>query len=534
MHSIEHLIILIDDVAFGDVAYGDDLILPIKQYSCHLKALYKKWKPDPKWSFTTTPSKVYVDLAVVKKNKSFSDSFSKSTIHGTADDIFRHKEPLSLEELCRIEYGNAMLIEGAPGIGKSVLAFEICSRWAKGEALEKYPLLLLLRLRDKFIQNCKSTRELLGCFLKVQDWRDSAVQDIINKSGKGLIVIFEGFDELPEDLTQPDSVFLKISEELPLTSLIYTSRPSAKHTLRQEISFSRHIEVIGFKSESISQYIQWFFENNPKCIATLNQYLDESPKVRDCLYIPINLVIICSILQQYIMNKEQVPFKGIITSTKLYEAMIKMLLYRHIKSQNSKKLVIIDLHDLPDSYQEDFSFLCEMAYIGLRKRATELLFYLDSDIETFGMMQKEIQVYPGTGDVIAYSFLHLTIQEFFAAYHISQMPKAEIELIFNKYRNVAKFSTMLCFLSGLTELQMITPQVDDDLHNMTLFRCLYESGNEFLTKKLFDDKDKCYKVCRLLPIPSPQDMFILGKCIALSSCKWRLSFTLRALTFDLC
>ncbi|XP_019856353.1 PREDICTED: NACHT, LRR and PYD domains-containing protein 3-like isoform X2 [Amphimedon queenslandica] len=514
-----------------DTTNSDDLILPVKQYSRHLKALYKKEKPDPKWSFTTTPSKVYVDLAVVNK-KSCSDSFSKSTIRGTADDIFLHKEPFSLEELCRIEYGEAVLIEGAPGIGKSMLAFEICSRWIKGEALKKYPLLLLLRLRDKFIQNCKTVKDLLGCFLKEQSWKEEAVQHIFDKSGEGLIVILEGFDELPEDLTQASSVFLQISEELPFTSLIYTSRPSAKHSLKQEISFSRHIEVLGFTGKSINEYIQLFFENDNECIATLNQHLDESPKVRSCLYIPVHLVIICSIFQQYIMNKEQVPFKGIVTSTKLYEAMIKMLLYRHIKSKNPAQLVSIDLNDLPDSYQKDFSFLCEMAYIGFRKRATDLIFYLDSHIETLGMMQKEVQVYPGTGDVIAYSFLHPTIQEFLAAYHIFRMPKDEIEDIFNRLKNVMKFSTMLCFLSGLTELQSITPSVDNHLYSMTLFRCLYESGNHSLIASLFSEKDKVYKVRRLLPRPSPQDMFILGKCIALSSCQWGLSFTLRGITFE--
>ena len=496
-----------------------------------MKSCYKKEKPDQKWSLENVPSKLYINLAVVCKNDDYRDPFSNSTIHGTNDDIFCHKESLSLEELCRIEYGEAILIEGAPGIGKSMLAFEICSRWVKGEALKKYPLLLLLRLRDKFIQKCETVRKLLGCFLKEQSWKDAAVQDIYDNGGEGLIIILEGFDELPEHLTKRGSVFFQFSNDLPGASLVFTSRPSAKHYLKLGIEFERHVEVIGFTHENVDEYIQKFCKGNSEHITTFNQYLDESPKVRDCLYIPINLVIICSIFQQYIMNKEQVPLKGIVTSTKLYEAMIKMLLYRHMKSQ-TQELVSVDLHNLPHLIKEEFTSLCHMAYHGLKSRATELLFYAHEDFESLGIMQKEVQVYPGTGDVIAYSFLHLTIQEFLAAYHISQKSKAEIEVIFNKLKNVAKFSTMLCFLSGLTELQMITPQVDDDLFSMNLFRCLYESGNEALTKRLFCNKDNFYKVRRLLPIPSPQDMFILGKCIALSSCQWGLSFTLRGMTFE--
>ena len=496
-----------------------------------MKSSYKKEKPDHKWSLKNVPSKLYINLAVVCKNEDYGDSFSNSTIHGTNDDIFSHKESLSLEELCRIEYGEAVLIEGAPGIGKSMLAFEICSRWVKGEALKKYPLLLLLRLRDKFIQSCKSVRDLLGCFLKEQSWKDAAIQDIIDNGGEGLIIILEGFDELPEHLTKRGSVFFQFPNELPCASLVFTSRPSAKHYLKLGIEFERHVEVIGFTHENINEYIHKFCIGNSEHIGTFNQYLDESPKVRDCLYIPINLVIICSIFQQYVMNKEQVPLKGIITSTKLYEAMIIMLLYRHIKSQ-TQELVSVDLYNLPHLIQEQFTSLCHMAYHGLKNHATELLFYADEDFETLGMMQKEVQVYPGTGDVIAYSFLHLTIQEFLAAYHISQMPKSEIEDIFNRLRNVVKFSTMLCFLSGLTELQSITPRVDQNFFSLNLFRCLYESGNEALTRGLFSNKDKFYKVRRLLPRPSPQDMFILGKCIALSSCQWGLSCTLRGMTSE--
>ena len=191
----------------------------IKKYSHHLKRHYKKQKPDPKWSMESAPSTVYVDLAVLKKDEVCSDPFTKSTIHGIDDDIFQRKDPLSLEDLCSIDYGDAILIEGAPGIGKSMLAFEICKRWVQGSALQKYALLLLLRLRDKFIQKCQTVRELLGSLLGEPSWKATAIQDIIDNSGEGLIVIFEGFDELPEELTESDSLFFQFARELSGASL---------------------------------------------------------------------------------------------------------------------------------------------------------------------------------------------------------------------------------------------------------------------------------------------------------------------------
>ena len=512
----------------------------IKKYSRHMKLYYKKLKPDPKWSMDSSPSKVYVDLAVLNKDEVCSDPFSKSTIHGIDDDIFQRKDPLSLDELCNIEYGDAILIEGAPGIGKSMLAFEICSRWVKGKALMGYTLLLLLRLREKFVQDCKTVKELLSCFLVGQSWKDDVARDIIDNSGEGVIVILEGFDELPHELTTPDSVFLKLSFELPNASFIFTSRPSAKHCLKQEISFERHVEVIGFTKPSIEKYVAEFFKGDSEHITSFNRQIEESPKIRDSLYIPVNLVIVCTIFEQSIRNEEQVPLKGIVTSTKLYDVMIRTLLYRHAKSQNpTKSISIPDLHTLPSNVALEFKKICEIAYNGLREKKTKLLFYANDEFETFGsnfetlgIMQKEIQPYPGKGDVVVYYFLHLTIQEFLAAYHVSRLPRKEIKEHFHRYKNVRNLATMLRFLAGLTELKSITISVNKELYNMNTLHCLYESGDESIISRLFSKSHELFKVRRLLPKATPQDMYIIGRCISLSKCQWELSFTLRGVTHD--
>lgn len=512
----------------------------IKKYSRHIKLYYKKLKPDPKWSMDSAPLKVYVDLAVLNKDEVCSDPFSKSTIHGIDDDIFQRKDPLSLDELCNIEYGDAILIEGAPGIGKSMLAFEICSRWAKGKALMDYTLLLLFRLREKFVQDCKTVKELLSCFLVGQSWKDEVVRDIIDKSGEGVIIILEGFDELPHELTTPDSVFLKLSFELPSASFIFTSRPSAKHCLKHELSFERHVEVIGFTKPSIEKYVTEFFKGNCEHITSFNQHLEESPKIRDSLYIPVNLVIVCTIFEQSITNEEQVPLKGIVTSTKLYDVMIRTLLHRLIKSQNpARSISIPDLKTLPSNVAIEFKKICKIAYNGLRERKTKLLFYANDEFETFGsnfqtlgIMQKEIQPYPGKGDVIVYSFLHLTIQEFLAAYHVSQLSRKEIKEHFHRYKNVRNLATMLRFVAGLTELKSITISVNKELYNMNTLHCLYESGDESITSRLFSKSHEIFKIRRLLPKATPQDMYIIGRCIALSNCQWELSFTLRGVTHD--
>ena len=57
-----------------------------------------------------------------------------------------------------------ILIEGAPGIGKTVLAKEIAYRWADKEVLPDVKLLLLIYLRDPHLREIKEIKELLQLF----------------------------------------------------------------------------------------------------------------------------------------------------------------------------------------------------------------------------------------------------------------------------------------------------------------------------------------------------------------------------------
>ena len=43
-------------------------------------------------------------------------------------------------------YPRIVLVEGAPGVGKTTFACELCRRWARGELLQHYSLVVLLRM----------------------------------------------------------------------------------------------------------------------------------------------------------------------------------------------------------------------------------------------------------------------------------------------------------------------------------------------------------------------------------------------------
>ena len=57
-----------------------------------------------------------------------------------------------------------VLIEGASGIGKSILLKEIAYRWGKKQLLKNFNLVLLVCLRDPSLLEIKSTNDPLKLF----------------------------------------------------------------------------------------------------------------------------------------------------------------------------------------------------------------------------------------------------------------------------------------------------------------------------------------------------------------------------------
>ena len=77
-------------------------------------------------------------------------------------DIFA-ADPTDLTEpgTSSIEAPKRILIEGAPGIGKTVLTKEIAYQWATNEILSEIKILFLLYLQDPQLQSITTTKQLV-------------------------------------------------------------------------------------------------------------------------------------------------------------------------------------------------------------------------------------------------------------------------------------------------------------------------------------------------------------------------------------
>ena len=141
-----------------------------------------------------------------------------------------------------------MLIEGAPGSGKSTLVLHICHEWAEGKLFQEYNVIILVRLRDPLIREAKSIEDLLPC--RNSTMAQEVGADMMATDGKGVLWVLDGWDELPSDLPS-DSIINKLIQpdrfrESPLhkSSVIVTSRPSSSAELHPLVS--TRVEVLGF------------------------------------------------------------------------------------------------------------------------------------------------------------------------------------------------------------------------------------------------------------------------------------------------
>ena len=115
--------------------------------------------------------------------------------------------------------------------------------------------------------------------------------------------------------------------------------------------------------------------------------------------------------------------------TQLYSSLIRTLLLRYLKDKEEYKDTCTNINsfkDLPPPVYDQFREICKIAYTGIMGAETELIFQdLPSDFDPLGLMQSCPELYVDRGASVSYNFLHLTVQEYLAAYHISQQSRDE-------------------------------------------------------------------------------------------------------------
>jgi len=241
------------------------------------------------------------------------------------------------------------------------------------------------------------------------------------------------------------------------------------------------------------------------------------------MYVPLNSAIVVEVFKSC-SSSGTVPK----TMTQLYSSLIRSLLLRYLNEVKGTCTSIHSFKDLPQTVYNQFHGICKLAYTGIMSAETELIFQdLPHDFDTLGLMQTCPELYVDSGACVSYNFLHFTIQEYLAAYYVSQQSRDEQVAFMKKHIANKKLEVVVRFLAGFS-LSELGQDLKDVIHlgltdalNLQILHWLFESQAPLaITTVLgsgsvlfyFDDEESSM---------APFDWYILGYCVTHSSCDWR-------------
>lgn len=422
-----------------------------------------------------------------------------------------------------------MIVQGAPGIGKTTFAWKFCQEWAEEQLYQRYQLIVLLRLRDKYVQNAKELKDLLK-HLKTQLSVDVADQ-IISQDGEKVIFIFEGLDELPSHYFDEESLLLELFRGvLPQLTIVVTSRPWAAQKLADLTNnqITRQVDIIGFLKEDIYEYIKYSFED--KNSVEFKRYFSTHPQLEMIMYSPLNCAFVVQIYKDFTQNQSKEEFPR--TLTQLYTALVKRFILQFMKTiPELSHASFVDLQRLPMPVYAFFEQICYMAFMSFNRASVQVTFS-DTEVggvKTLGLLQSVPDTSINSDSTQTHHFLHFTIQEFLAAFHLSRQSPEQQELFFQLHENDPKFSVLLTFLIGLNcsivkHLKRPSPSSELEPH---LLQWLFESQSPKDVDAFLGTNVVYFQAYSKL---APIDVYSLTYCLRHSSCTWNLIIDLEDLT----
>ena len=438
-----------------------------------MKSLYKaktlaSFGGDDHWPPSVT-DKVF-SLAMIKpeqvQRRNIDDHFIRETITGKIDDIIQRKVPITLEQICEKTEQKKILIEGAPGCGKSTLSLHICHEWVAGRLLKEYSQVILMKLREELVQNAKSIADLLP--KRDGTMGQNAEKEITARDGEGVLFIFDGWDELPEK-APGHSIIRDILDckQLHKSSVVITSRPISSIKLHELVKI--RIEILGFTKAELQKYFTGCLGDDHGKVEELQQRIKENPVVEGSCYLPLNASILVHLFK----------CDGVLPHTQfgIFSALIRNCIFRHLKKNEQREIPgIKSLDKLPTAIQSQFEHICEIAYKGVIE--DHITFDLERSFNTLGLLQG-VESFASGMPSHSYNFLHLSIQELLAAIHMAtKMDLSEQVAQFKELFGRARFSAVFQFYAAKTKLKT---QGMDEIVIRVVRKCMEERGAIVLT-----------------------------------------------------
>ncbi|XP_067837226.1 NACHT, LRR and PYD domains-containing protein 3-like [Heptranchias perlo] len=375
-------------------------------------------------------------------------------------------EKIRIHQLFRSSFGHSSLsgtsvVSGVAGIGKTTMVQKMVHEWALGNIYPQFQFVFHFKFRD--LNAVKESTSLKDMVLESYPYLEKILGEIWMRP-EYLLFVFDGLDEFqyridftgrgasqvsghgctgPESRCEVSEIVRCLVQERLLKgcSVLLTSRPTALDSLEQA-NINLWAEILGFLAAERKDYFRRFF-GDEKLSADVFKHVEENEILYTMCYNPSYCWITCSTLGPLFTQPEgKRPLPK--TITQLFSNYVCNLLRNHCRDFEDQRAMLLRAG--------------EMAYQGVSERV--IVFnedhfrqhQLEPSKFISGFMMEILERDEEARNVV-YTFLHLTIQEFFAALAQYLTPKRQnvFELLNWAFRkDDGRFEIFLRFVVGLS------------------------------------------------------------------------------------
>ncbi|XP_052390341.1 NACHT, LRR and PYD domains-containing protein 3-like [Carassius gibelio] len=395
------------------------------------------------------------------------------------NDIFKASAEAGCEEKEQIK---TVLSKGIAGIGKTVSVQKFILDWAEGKANQDVDFMFVLPFRElNLIRDHQYSlhRLLLDFHPELQDL-DSQIYEECK-----VVFIFDGLDESRItlmfsdaqkvcDVTETSSVAVLMSklmkgELLPSALIWITSRPAAANQIPSKY-IHRLTEIQGFTEPQKEEYFRKRISDEHQASRIIS-HIRRARSLHIMCHIPVFCWISSTVLQKLLEEDLSAEIPQTLTEMYIHFLLIQI-------NMRKQKYEERDPEKLLPSNREVIVKLAEVAFKQLMKG--NVMFYEEDLIES-SIDVTDASVYSGICTEIfkqesvihqrkVYSFIHLSVQEFLAAFYLLYCYLRKNKKTPHEFRSpLRKFILSLLFLHSKDDsdkvslYDLLTSAVDKSL-----------------------------------------------------------------------
>ncbi|KAL2095284.1 hypothetical protein ACEWY4_010003 [Coilia grayii] len=448
--------------------------------------------------------KRYTDLLIIQKQRDQSEKKKEICSKGeTFQDYLRDIEYekdkyhiTSVDQLfCPEDDGKtpkATVLQGNSGSGKSYTARWIMLRWAQQELYtESFQFIFYLDCKE--FSGTSDHITLVELLHYNQSLTQEQILWILKNASKRILFLIDAFDELRPlkskttiislhtSATPEDIICALLSGRLLRESfLLVTTRSMAADRLGKLLKHpQRFTEIMGFSEEGVEKYFEKFFEGKQ---VSHTQAFDRV-KINETLYtacsIPVICWIVCTVLSEAeeAEEEDEDTTRDLETTASIYVHFMLTMREHHSEGlDGSIQSVMRSLSELADEGTKNQQVFFDKKLVPKEISDPANVPFLCK------FLLKRVRL------VTMFSFVHLSLQEFFASLHYTFMEKEELQEDVGKMLDSLKIHQdlhllpVILFLFGLSNDNV--SDLLSDTCDLSSFACVRTFLEEWLLKAL--------------------------------------------------